>query len=83
MLSMLSSKDVELQTERDELEALRRDMKRRIGEVEEDLEIQRREMSAGFDDAFRRREKEYRTKIDELSSTVLAHEMKVSAYEMS
>ncbi|XP_782064.5 coiled-coil domain-containing protein 57 [Strongylocentrotus purpuratus] len=70
------SKDVELQTERDELEALRRDMKRRIGEVEEDLEIQRREMSAGFDDASRRREKEYRTKIDELSSTVLAHEMK-------
>lgn len=77
---MLSSKDVELQTERDELEALRRDMKRRIGEVEEDLEIQRREMSAGFDDASRRREKEYRTKIDELSSTLLTHEMKVSTY---
>ncbi|XP_072167929.1 coiled-coil domain-containing protein 57-like [Diadema setosum] len=72
-----ATKDAELREERSELEAFRRDTQRRIQEVEEELEIQRREMVAGFDDASRRREKESRSKIDELSSTVLAHEMKV------
>ena len=72
------TKDGELEKERQELEAVRSDLRRRIREVEEELDLQRRELMAGFDDASRRREQEYRNKIEELSSTVLAHEMKVS-----
>ena len=46
-------------------------------ETEDELDIQRRELTAGFDEAMRRREHEMRTQINEMSSVVLAHEMKV------
>ena len=36
-----------------------------------------RELIAGFNEAMRRREQEMRTQINEMSSVVLAHEMKV------
>ena len=47
--------------------------------MKEELDIQRQELSTGFDEALRRREKEYRAQLDDMNATVLAHEMKVPA----
>lgn len=45
--------------------------------AEEDLEAQRQELMAGFDDALRKREHEFRKKADDLSNSLLASELKV------
>ena len=45
--------------------------------AEEDVESQRQELMAGFDDALRKREHEFRKKADDLSNSFLASELKV------
>ena len=46
--------------------------------AEEDVEAQRQELMAGFDDSLRKREHEfYRKKADDLSNCLLASELKV------
>jgi len=45
--------------------------------AEEDVEAQRQELMAGFDDSLRKREREFRKKGDDLSNCLLASELKV------
>ena len=45
--------------------------------AEEDVEAQRQELMAGFDDSLRKREHEFRKKADDLSNCLLASELKV------
>ena len=61
------------------MEGIKRSLQRQLRETEDELDIQRRELTAGFDEAMRRREHEMRTQLNEMSSQVLAHEMKVGA----
>ena len=45
--------------------------------AEEDIESQKQELMAGFDDALRKREHEFRKKADDLSNSLLSSELKV------
>ena len=45
--------------------------------AEEDVEAQRQELMAGFDDSLCKREHEFRKKADDLSNCLLASELKV------
>ena len=49
--------------------------------AEEDVEAQRQELMAGFDDALRKREHEFRKKADDLSNAALASELKVGSMQ--
>ncbi|XP_077980528.1 coiled-coil domain-containing protein 57-like [Glandiceps talaboti] len=71
-----SAKEAEVKAERDELEMFKRNLRRELQDVEEELETQRHELNAGFDEAIRRREHEYRVQVDDLSAKVLSYEMK-------
>lgn len=73
-------KDEEINQERKDVEVFRMNLQRQVRQLEEELDMQRRELSSGFDEAMKRREKEYRTKIEELSAMALSHEMKVRQY---
>ena len=46
--------------------------------AEEDVEVQRQELAAGFDEALKRREHEFRVKADDMSGALLASEIKVT-----
>lgn len=70
-------KDEETEKEREDVEAFRVNLQRQVRQLEDELDVQRRELSSGFDEAMKRREKEYRTKIEELSASALSYEMKV------
>ncbi|XP_078609551.1 coiled-coil domain-containing protein 57-like isoform X2 [Branchiostoma floridae x Branchiostoma japonicum] len=72
-----SLKEAEVKREREEFEKFKRDLERSLQEVEVDLNAQKRELTTGFDEALRRREHEFRKQADEMSNTVLAHELKV------
>ncbi|XP_066292208.1 coiled-coil domain-containing protein 57-like [Branchiostoma lanceolatum] len=72
-----SLKEAEVKREREEFEKFKRDLERSLQEVEADLDAQKRELTTGFDEALRRREHEFRKQADEMSNTVLAHELKV------
>ncbi|XP_071815250.1 coiled-coil domain-containing protein 57-like isoform X2 [Apostichopus japonicus] len=69
-------KDEETEKEREDVEAFRLNLQRQVRQLEDELDVQRRELSSGFDEAMKRREKEYRTKIEELSASALSYEMK-------
>ena len=49
--------------------------------AEEDVEAQRQELMARFDDSLRKREHEFRKKTDDLSNCLLASELKVCYYK--
>ncbi len=68
---------METENERANLANVKRNLQRQLREVEEDLDIQRQELSTGFDEVLRRRENEFRTQLDDMCATALAHEMKV------
>ncbi|KAJ8037533.1 Coiled-coil domain-containing protein 57 [Holothuria leucospilota] len=70
------AKDEEVEKERGDVESFRMNLQRQVRELEDELDIQRRELSSGFEEAMKRREKEYRTKLEELSAKALSHEMK-------
>ena len=46
------------------------------------MEAQRQELMAGFDDAQRKREHEFRKKADDLSNSLLASELKVRIFAL-
>ncbi|KAK2180134.1 hypothetical protein NP493_458g04063 [Ridgeia piscesae] len=71
-----SMKDEEVAQERGELETFKRGLERQLREAENEMDTQRRELTAGFEEALRKREHEFRVRMDEMSSTVLAHELK-------
>ncbi|XP_074647544.1 coiled-coil domain-containing protein 57-like [Tubulanus polymorphus] len=72
-----TNKDNEIDVERAELESYKREINRRMLELEQELEIQKHELNAGFDDVLRKREHEFRLKVDDLSSQCLSYEIKV------
>ncbi|KAG7491727.1 hypothetical protein MATL_G00007320 [Megalops atlanticus] len=72
-----SVKDSDIQQRREEYETLKRELERKIQEVEGDLELQKQELMVEFDNEMKRREHEFNLKADEMSNTVLAHELKV------
>ncbi|XP_066519868.1 coiled-coil domain-containing protein 57 [Hoplias malabaricus] len=70
-------KEDEIQRLRKENETLRRDLQRRIQESEGELALQKQEIMADFDSEMRKREHEFNLRLDEMSSIVLSHELKV------
>uniref|UniRef100_UPI003AAEFF66 coiled-coil domain-containing protein 57 n=1 Tax=Centroberyx gerrardi TaxID=166262 RepID=UPI003AAEFF66 len=67
----------DIQKQREEYERMKRDLQRRILEVEGELALQRQEMTADFDNELRLREHEFNLKMDEMRAVVLSHELKV------
>ncbi|XP_071391732.1 coiled-coil domain-containing protein 57 [Centroberyx affinis] len=67
----------DVQKQREEHERMKRDLQRRILEVEGELALQRQEMTADFDSELRLREHEFNLKMDEMRAVVLSHELKV------
>ena len=45
--------------------------------ADEDIETQRQELMSGFDGALQKREHEFRLKLDEMSNSLLASDLKV------
>uniref|UniRef100_A0A8B9L663 Coiled-coil domain containing 57 n=1 Tax=Astyanax mexicanus TaxID=7994 RepID=A0A8B9L663_ASTMX len=72
-----SVKEDEIQKLREENEALKRDLQRRIQESEGELALQKQEMMADFDSEMRKREHEFNLRLDEMHNVVLSHELKV------
>ncbi|XP_073246831.1 coiled-coil domain-containing protein 57-like [Porites lutea] len=70
-------KENEVNKEREEFESFKRELQIQLRAAEEDVESQRQELMAGFDDALRKREHEFRKKADDLSNSLLASELKV------
>lgn len=71
------NKENEVNKEREEFESFKRELQAQLRAAEEDVEAQRQELMSGFDDAQRKREHEFRKKADDLSNSLLAHELKV------
>ena len=46
-------------------------------EAEDDFEFRRQELVSDFDEVMRKREQEYRSKLDEASSLMLSNDLKV------
>ncbi|KAJ8363680.1 hypothetical protein SKAU_G00125110 [Synaphobranchus kaupii] len=72
-----SVKDCDIQKHREEYERLKRELERKIREVEGELALQKQELMAEFDDEMKRREHEFNLRADEMSNTVLSHELRV------
>lgn len=70
-------KENEVNKEREEFESFKRELQVQLRAAEEDVDAQRQELMAGFDDAQRKREHEFRRKADDLSNSLLASELKV------
>uniref|UniRef100_A0A8C4TKP9 Coiled-coil domain containing 57 n=1 Tax=Erpetoichthys calabaricus TaxID=27687 RepID=A0A8C4TKP9_ERPCA len=70
-------KNGEIQQRREEYEKLKRELERKIHEVEGELALQKQELMVEFDSEMRRREHEFTLKMDGMSNVVLAHELKV------
>ncbi|CAL1527468.1 unnamed protein product [Lymnaea stagnalis] len=76
-----SCKDKELLDERKEYEQFRRDLQRQLVNVQNELDIQKRELTSEFDDAIKKREHEFKLRCDELSTKALEYELKVKVLE--
>ncbi|XP_075702171.1 coiled-coil domain-containing protein 57 isoform X2 [Rhinoderma darwinii] len=72
-----SSKNGDLDRAREEYENVKRLLERKIEEVQGDLSLQRQELSLEFDCEMKKREHEFRLRLDEMSTVVLSHELKV------
>ncbi|XP_035261495.1 coiled-coil domain-containing protein 57 isoform X4 [Anguilla anguilla] len=72
-----SVKDCDIQKHREEYETLKRELERKIQEVAGELALQKQELMADFDSEMKRREHEFNLRADEMSNTVLSHELKV------
>ncbi|CAB1338339.1 unnamed protein product [Coregonus sp. 'balchen'] len=67
----------DLQKQREEYEGMRRDLQRRVQEVEGELALQKQEMMTDFDNEMRQREHEFNLRMDEMRAVVLSHELRV------
>ncbi|XP_023678429.2 coiled-coil domain-containing protein 57 isoform X1 [Paramormyrops kingsleyae] len=72
-----SMKDREIERHREEYEVLKRELERRIQEVQGELALQKQELIMEFDNELKRREREFSLRRDEMSSAVYSHELKV------
>ncbi|XP_063312265.1 coiled-coil domain-containing protein 57 [Pelobates fuscus] len=72
-----SSKNGELDRHREEYEKVKRQLERKIEEVQGDLKLQKQELLLDFDSEMKKREHEFRLQLDEMSTLVLSHELKV------
>ncbi|XP_041075738.1 coiled-coil domain-containing protein 57 isoform X4 [Polyodon spathula] len=70
-------KDCDIQQYRQEYEKLKRELERKIQEVEGELALQKQELMVEFDSEMRRREHEFNLRIDEMSNVIFSHELKV------
>ena len=77
MYVLCREKDAEINREREGLEQVKRNLERQVREVEEEMDIQRQELSLGYEEAMRKREHEFRVQSDEMRGIVLSHELKV------
>ncbi|XP_056153483.1 coiled-coil domain-containing protein 57 [Lampris incognitus] len=75
--TLQSSMTGDIQKQREEYEQIKQDLQRRIREVEEELALQRQEMTADFENELRLREHEFNLRMDEMHTVVLSHELKV------
>ncbi|KAM8945671.1 coiled-coil domain-containing protein 57 [Pelodytes ibericus] len=71
-----SSKNSDLDHHREEYEKVKRQLERKIEEVQGDLSLQKQELFIEFDSEMKKREHEFRLQLDELSTLVLSHELK-------
>ncbi|XP_048584581.1 coiled-coil domain-containing protein 57 isoform X2 [Nematostella vectensis] len=71
------NKEWEVKRERDELEGFKRELQHQLRAAEEDIDTQRQTLISDFDDALHKREHEFRLKADEMSSNLLAANLKV------
>ncbi|XP_069511429.1 coiled-coil domain-containing protein 57 [Ambystoma mexicanum] len=74
---MRSSKEADIDRHLEEYEKLKRQLERKIQEVEGELALQKQELMMEFDAEMKKREHEFRLKMDEMSTLVLSHELKV------
>jgi len=65
------SKENEVNNEREEFEVFKRELQTQQRVAEEDVEAQRQELIAGFDDSLHKREHEFRKKADDLSNCLV------------
>uniref|UniRef100_A0A8C5PQD5 Coiled-coil domain containing 57 n=1 Tax=Leptobrachium leishanense TaxID=445787 RepID=A0A8C5PQD5_9ANUR len=72
-----SAKTIELDRHREEYEKVKHQLERKIEEVQGDLSLQKQEMMLDFESEMKKREHEFRLQLDELSTLVLSHELKV------
>ncbi|XP_078729140.1 coiled-coil domain-containing protein 57 [Lampetra fluviatilis] len=69
--------EAQLSQRSEELERLRRELERKVEETCGELGLQKQELLAEFDVHLQKREHEFRLHADQMSNTVLAHELKV------
>ena len=62
------SKDQEVESERQKLEGLQRELQQRMLELEGELRVQRDQMGAEFDEVMKKREREHSTRVNEFST---------------
>ncbi|KAM9296219.1 coiled-coil domain-containing protein 57 [Gastrophryne carolinensis] len=72
-----SCKNSDLDQMLEKYENVKRQLERKIEEVQGDLTLQRQELSLEFDCEMKKREHEFRVHLDEMSTVVLSHELKV------
>lgn len=70
-------KENEINQEREELTTYRRKLESQLREAEDDFEFRRQELVSDFDEVMRKREQEYRMKVDETSGILLANDLKI------
>lgn len=70
-------KEFKLDQERKEYEDMKRKLDAKLLQAEESFELQKRELAVGFDDALKKKEHEFRLKIDEINNAFKAEQIKV------
>ncbi|XP_054449050.1 coiled-coil domain-containing protein 57 [Pteronotus mesoamericanus] len=73
----LSDKSSKMDQQREQCEALRWRLERRLEELDGELALQRQELLLEFEADMRKREQEFQLRADSMSGVALAHELKV------
>ncbi|XP_060027691.1 coiled-coil domain-containing protein 57 isoform X3 [Erinaceus europaeus] len=72
-----SDKNSELDQQREQYAHLKWKLERKLGELSNELALQRQELLLGFEAEMQRREHEFRLQADDMSHAVLTHELRV------
>ncbi|KAE8575950.1 hypothetical protein XENTR_v10003995 [Xenopus tropicalis] len=75
--SVRSSKNAEIDHCREGYEKVKCQLERKIVDVQSDLDLQKQELMLEFNTEMKKREHEFRLQLDEMSTVVLSHELKV------
>jgi serine phosphatase RsbU (regulator of sigma subunit) len=73
----LSSKDIEINKERADIEKYKRSLQIQLQDLQFDLEKQRNELKTEFDEVIRKREHEWRILDDELNTQIIAKDLQL------